>query len=380
MTRQSPHAERDADYCWVDSQSVLSELAEALAADPLHALDTESNSGFAYRERLCLLQFNVGGSLWMVDLLALPGDRGALAGLRMPLEAAGTRTLLHGGEFDVGCLKRDYDIALGGVWDTQQAASYLGWPRTGYGAVVEEICGVSLDKAFAHYDWGRRPVSPAPLSYAVDDVRYLPRIAEHLEREIDRADLAEELSIANQVVMGAAWSGRNGIEAIWRAKGVHKLPAESLPRLVALWEWREGVASIEDRPPGRVLNTQLLMALARRAPRRESELRSIGLRGRTLRYAGDLLGVLRRADERPPRVPEAPRGERSTPGEAQCLKRLREWRRLEAERRGVPQHVVLPPTAMQHLARHGADQLESVPQLGEKRSRLYASRFLELCT
>jgi ribonuclease D len=113
------------------------------------------------------------------------------------------------------------------------------------------------------------------------------------------------------------------------------------------------------------------MAVARRAPRQERELRAAGVRGRTLAHARDILDVLRRARERPPRVPDAPRGAPPAPGEAGRLKRLREWRRKEAERRGVPQQVVLPPTAMQHLARHGADDLASVPQLGDKRVRLY---------
>lgn len=378
MTSQVPHSGSTPDYHWIDSSAGLAELADALRSAPFHALDTESNSGFAYRERLCLLQLNVGDRLWLVDLLALPNDARALESLREPLESGQQRTLLHGGEFDVGCFKRDYGIALGGVWDTQQAASYLGWPRTGYGAVVEAICDVSLDKAFAHYDWGRRPVEPRALGYAVDDVRYLPRVAEHLEAEIERADLVEELAIANQVVMGAEWNGGGG-EAIWRAKGVRKLPPEAMPRLVALWEWREGVAAVEDRPPGRVLNNQLLMAIARRAPRREGDLRSLGLRGRSLRYGSDLLAVLRRAADRPPKVPTPPRGERPTPGEAQRLKRLREWRRGEAERREAPQHVVLPPTAMQYLARHGARHLDKVPQLGAKRSRLYGARLVELC-
>jgi len=371
--------ESSGEFPWIDTESGLAELAALLAASPRHALDTESNSGFAFRERLCLLQFNIAGHLWLVDLLALPEGTDALDAIRHPLESSHTTTLLHGGEFDVGCFKRDYDIALGAVWDTQQAASFLGWPKTGYGSVVEEICSVRLDKAFAHYDWARRPVATEVLRYALDDVRYLPEVAAHLEREIERADLVDELRIANETVMQAIWGNSTGGEAIWRAKGVRKLPSEALPRLVGLWEWRESIARIEDRPPGRVLNTQLMMAIARRSPHRLSELRSAGLRGRSLAYAEDLLEVLRRARTQPPHVPEPPRGIPPAPGEPMRLKALREWRRAEAERRGVPQHVVLPPTAMQYLARHGAESLDGAPQLGTKRVTLYADELRRLC-
>ena len=58
-----------SDYTLVDSREGLAELAAAMAAAPEHAIDSEANSGFAYREHLCLLQVNVGEQLWLVDLV-----------------------------------------------------------------------------------------------------------------------------------------------------------------------------------------------------------------------------------------------------------------------------------------------------------------------
>ncbi len=367
------------DHHRVETAAELEVLAGKFADSRMHVIDTESNSGFAYSERLCLLQVNVGGALWVVDLMKLPGGERALESLREPLESAAVRTLLHGGEFDVGCFKRDYDIALGGVWDTQQAASFLGWPRTGYGSVVEEVCGISLEKAYAHYDWGRRPIAPEALAYAIDDVRYLPRVAEHLEVEVKRADLEEEVAIANQTVMSATWSRPGSPGSIWRLKGVRKLSPEAMPNLVALWDWRESAARIEDRPPGRVLNTELLLALARRSTAGRQGRRSLGLRGRAMRYAAGIEEVLERSRANPPSVPDPVLAPRPSPGEANRLKRLRDWRRSEAEARGVPHQVVLPPTAMQFLARHGAAELAAVPQLGAKRARVYGRQLADLC-
>ena len=356
----------------------LAELARELDAAPAHAFDSESNSGFAYRERLCLLQFNVAGSLWLVDLLALPGGQNAIDPLRRSLESSDVTTWLHGGEFDVGSMKRDYDLALGGVWDTQQAASFLGWEKTGYGAVVERVCGTALEKAYAHYDWGRRPIDERALHYALDDVRYLPEVARALEREVAAAGLAGEVAVANEAVMQATWSSPAGTSNLWRIKGVHKLDPERLPLLTALWEWREGEARRRDLPAGRMLHPEALLAIARRHVRSIRELRRL-LRGRNAAYAEEIFAVLQRAEKKPPRVPRRARGERPTVGQQRRLKRLKDWRRAEAERRGVPQPVVLPPTALQHLARHGAAELDSVPQLGDKRIQLYGSKLRELC-
>jgi ribonuclease D len=377
-SRSAPVEDRAA-FRWVTDPEGVAALGEALRAAPAHAFDSESNSGFVYRERLCLLQFNVAERLWLVDLLALDDPQRDIAPLRAPLESDRHRTWLHGGEFDVGSLKRDFDLSIGGLWDTQQAATFLGWEKTGYGAVVEAVCGIELDKAYAHYDWGRRPVAQEPLRYALDDVRYLPRVATELERQVEVAGLTEELEIANETVMGATWSSPSVPAGIWRLKGVHKLEPSQLPRLVALWEWREAEAKRRDLPPGRLMHPEKLLALARRPARNEDEMRAVGLRGRSAAFVPDLLEVLEHAEAHPPRVPKRPTGQRQTPGESRRLKRLKEWRRTEAERRGVPALVVLPPTAMQHLARHGAGDLAAVPQLGARRIALYGATLADVC-
>ncbi|MCB1033891.1 MAG: ribonuclease D, partial [Acidobacteria bacterium] len=299
----SPPSRTALDATWIDSPQGLATLAGALADAPFHALDLEANSGFAYRERLCLMQWNVGGRLWLVDLLALPGGTGAIEVLRPALEDPLRRTYLHGGEFDVGCLKRDYDLAVKGVWDSQQAATFLGWEKTGYGALVEKICHVSLDKAFAHYDWSRRPLPPEVLRYALDDVRYLPQICQFLEKEVTAADLEEEVAIAHRTVEEAEWSGAADPRDIWRVKGAGHLEAAAQPRLVALNVWRDQVAERLDQPPGRLLNNRLLLAVARSAPKSLRELRRLGLRGRPLdRFGQEILKVLDRAAAEPQEV------------------------------------------------------------------------------
>lgn len=368
------------EFTWVDSPAALRELAAVLGGEPWHALDLESNSGFAYFERLCLMQLHVGGRLWLVDLLALPGEAQALDGLRGPLESAEQTTFLHGGEFDVGCLKRDYQLQPRGIWDSQQATSFLGWEKTGYGTLVEQICGVELAKQFAHYDWSRRPIAREPLSYALDDVRYLPQVCHHLQAEVAAADLREEVAIANSVVEAAVWSGGFGPENLWKVKGAGRLPREALPAFVALYEWRDAAARRRDLPPGRVLNNASLLAVARSRPADRRELRRSGLRGRVLGEHGEeILRVLAAAAASPPAVPERPVAQRPEPREQKCESRLREWRQKEAKSRRVPQQVVLPARALMYLKKHGAESLDQVPQLGPKRARLYGQRLRELC-
>ena len=344
------------------------------------ALDTESNSGFAYHERLCLMQVNIDGRIWLVDLLTLDSGKRGLDAVREPLESPETRVYLHGGEFDVGCLKRDYDIRLRGLWDSQQAASYLGWSKTGYGAVVERILGVQLPKEHAHYDWSRRPVDGEVLQYAINDVRYLPEVCHRLEQEVVAADLVEETDLAFAAVEASTWNGGYDDGGFWKLKGIGRVGAEQRPLLFALFRWRNEVAKRLDLPAGRALNTEVLMALARNPPTEKRELKRLGVAGRiTGRYGDELLAVVSDAQRNPLELPPRPARTASTKTQQRRGDRLRRWRRKEAERRDVPLQVVLPLEALRALQREGEVALETVPQLGAKRLRLYGEQLRRLC-
>lgn len=368
----------DHDFNWADDRPSLARLADALAAVDELAFDTESNSGFHYREMLCLLQFNVAGQLWLVDPLAFDSPDW-IDSLAEPLADPSVRIWIHGGEFDVSSMKRDFGLPLRGLWDTQQAATFLGEEKTGYANLVEGMLDVELPKAFTRYDWQRRPLPPGPVHYALDDVRWLPDLAARLRREVEARDLVEEVEIAAQAVEGADWPDLSPEKALWRVKKVGSLRPVGQRRVLSLLEWRESVAAERDQPPGRVLNNRALIGLAERPPRRPRDLRYAGVR-RDIRdrWGRELVSRLKRTEE----LPQLP--ERETPprpGDVERLrsKRIRQFKRSESRRRGIPQQAVLPTRAADYLAEHGAADLSRVPQLGEKRIRLYGEKLKKLC-
>jgi len=368
-------------FQWVQNPETLHRLADNLTRVREFSLDSESNSGFAYEERLCLLQMNVADQLWLIDLLALTPESGALECLREPFENPQIRVFLHGGEFDVGCLKRDCGISLRGVWDSQQAASFLGWEKTGYGAVVDRVLDVQLPKNHAHYDWSRRPIEGEVLQYALNDVRYLPEVCHHLQQEVEDADLVEEVDLAFRAVETATWNGGYHETGFWSLKGIGKVAPKDRPMLFSLYRWRNTLARRLDLPAGRALNTQVLLALARNPPANVSDLKRLGVPARVSReWDEELLEVVTGAKENPPVLPQRPSRTVLTKPQQARGDRLKRWRRKEAERREVPLQVVLPLEALKCLQREGAKSLDRVPQLGGKRIRLYRAQLEELCS
>lgn len=364
---------------WIETAGDLPRLAERIVSAPWVALDTESNSMFVYRERVCLLQLNAGGEIAVVDTLAIP--RETVTAILGPALAAAKRIWLHGGEYDIACLKRDFAIPLSNIWDTQQAASLLGYEATGYGAVVERITGVRLNKSHTQYNWGTRPLDPEALRYAVDDVVHLPQVAEALVAEVAAKDLDEEVAIANAAVLSTPAHGGFDPAGFWRIKGVRDLSPKALPILHALYLWRDVRAKELDQPPGRLINNELMQALARNAPTSFPALKRLGVRSWFLNDLGEsVIEVIKQALSQPEDLPERPRHREVDDGERRRETRLKDWRRDEAARRGVPLQVVLPAKALEHFKQYGFGDLAVVPQLGDKRARTYGEKLRELCS
>jgi ribonuclease D len=66
-----PMEEPLRDPIWIAEESALKALLKDLESQSIIAVDTESNSLFAYHEQVCLIQFTSGGRDYLVDPLEI---------------------------------------------------------------------------------------------------------------------------------------------------------------------------------------------------------------------------------------------------------------------------------------------------------------------
>src|SRR5690606_29531 len=132
--------------------------------------DTESNSLYAYRERVCLIQLSTRSRDYILDPLIIV-DMSPLAPL---LADPGVEKVFHAAEYDLICLHRDYGFIVNNLFDTMVAARICGYKAIGLGSLLSEFLGVELDKRHQRDDWGERPLPPDSLRYAQMDTHYLP--------------------------------------------------------------------------------------------------------------------------------------------------------------------------------------------------------------
>ena len=135
------------------------------------------------------------------------------------------------------------------MFDTQVAARFLGLPdQAGYGAVVQSMLGITLDKSHARTDWARRPLSTAALDYAADDVRHLRNLYTRYWNELATRG-PHRLGGTGTQGAGGRKLYRPDPENAWhRVRGVQRLKPKTLSLIKSLAAWRERTAMAENRP------------------------------------------------------------------------------------------------------------------------------------
>ena len=224
------------------------------------ALDTEFVFERTFRPRLGLIQIAAGGEIALVDAVRI-ADLSPLAAL---LQAASGRKVLHSGSGDVPILRRATGAAPRPLFDTQIAAAFAGLgPSLSYAALIRELFAVELPKHETRTDWLRRPLSPAQLRYAAEDVEQLGAAAAELERrllDLGRLEWALEDSAAlADLEADAALPA----EAWRRVKGLERLPPRGRAVARALAAWRDREADRLDLARSFLMRDETLLALAR---------------------------------------------------------------------------------------------------------------------
>ncbi len=362
----------------------LSAMLHALRAQPAVAVDTESNSLHAYREKVCLIQFSIPAQDYIVDPLALRD----LATLQPLFADAGIEKVFHAAEYDLICLWRDFGWKVRGLFDTMVAARALGWEQVGLAAILSKQFSVPTSKRFQRADWGKRPLSAAQLAYAQLDTRYLLQLRERQEAALRKRGQWPEVSEEFERIARASArsnpdsaAGQQAADGFWRISGARKLGERERAVLRELYQYRDGVAECSDRPPFRVMGDVTLLALAQRAPRSKRELHGIDgmTAGQIHRHAKGILPAVRRGlRAKPPPLPSSRSGGRRV---AMRYEELREWRKRRARRRGLASDVIIAREVLWALASAAPAsmaELESIQDLGAWRRAEYGEEILRV--
>lgn len=250
--------QQKSGYEYVTTPARIGEIADQASQAAALAVDLEADSLHHYFEKICLIQLGMGEHFYLIDPLTA-GDVSALLKV-----FAAKPLILHGADYDVRMLHRE-GSAPPEIFDTMSAAQLLGYKELSYAALVEKHFGVKLSKQAQKANWANRPLPQKMLDYAVNDIMYLERLGEVMRAELEAAGRLDWHRQICRSLLRAATKGRRVADPDrqWRVKGWNVLKSQrALAVLRQLWQWRDAEGRRADLPAFKVVNNDILVALA----------------------------------------------------------------------------------------------------------------------
>jgi ribonuclease D len=254
---------------------------DRLAAHSHVAFDTEFVSEHTYRSQLCLIQVAAPDTLAVIDTLKVR----ELDPFWRLLTEPGRTTVVHAGREEMGFILQAIKARPSSLFDVQVASGLVDhdYPA-GYASIVRRFLNLPTNKGETRTDWRQRPLTPAQLEYALDDVRHLEKLWKKLEGKLATSGRTAWMQDEMQ-----SWQNdveESFIRKRWRrVSGLSGLSRRELAIARELWHWRDSVAESRDMPPKRVLRDDLLVELCKRKSADERQISAIrGMQRSDLRH------------------------------------------------------------------------------------------------
>lgn len=365
---------------YIQDDAALKAACEAMAGAPRLAVDTEFIGEKYYYARLELLQICDGRNVFLIDAPMIR-DLKPIAAL---LGNSSTLKLFHASSQDLVILERALGIDCTPLFDTQIAASLLGYgAQISLANLVREITGIDVSSRHTTSDWSHRPLTEEQLDYAANDVLHLHAIHDKLAGELaarGRTPWMEgEMRDFIDHVFTADDKGDDEIHR--RVKDWMSLSGRELAILRELAIWRENMAREQNLPRRSVVTDEGLVEMARFQPDTKEKAQKLrrANAGQIMRHFAALRDAIQRGRNVPkenwPRKPIAQKTEIPEGLVELALALLR----TEARRQDVAPMVLATTSELEQVViRHREPNAEELPLLHGWRRDIVGRKILDL--
>lgn len=259
----------------ITNSADLAAFCARMAAETVLTVDTEFMRERTYYPQLCLIQVAGATEAAAIDALAANLD---LAPFWDLMRNKAILKVFHAPRQDIEIFVHLAGLVPQPIFDTQIAAMAMGFAdQVSYAKLADALVNVTINKEEQFTDWTVRPLRPAQLEYALQDVTVLRRVYEamhHKLQELGRLEwIAEETVRLNDIN-----TYRVNPETTWERLRLRSNKPQAWAALKALTAWREREAMRVNRPRQMVIKDDVLTQIAMTIPTtREALSRTRGL-------------------------------------------------------------------------------------------------------
>jgi ribonuclease D len=256
----------------IDQPNKLREWCERNKNEPMIALDTEFIRESTFYPELEWIQLATRTEAVIIDCRTIETETD-LAPLKSLLMDQKVLKIIHAAYGDQECLWARFNFTANPVFDTAVGASLLGLGDSiGLGALTKQLLGIELPKGHARTNWGKRPLSPDLLEYALSDVRDLIRLADSLLKSLDsNGRRAWALEVSGKSADAATFDP-SPEDLARKLSQSGRIQPRDYGILLAVMEWREERAKRLNIPRRWVADDGTVMDLTKAKPENLDQL------------------------------------------------------------------------------------------------------------
>ncbi len=374
--------DEEIDFVLIERASDLEHVASDLVREEAIGVDLEADSMFHYFEKVCLIQISTPSQNILIDPLAVKD----LSAITSVFGSPKIRKIFHGADYDIRSLYRDFGIEVNNLFDTQIAATFLGFKETGLAGLIKDRFGIKIEKKYQKKDWSNRPLSEPMLRYAVLDSFFLLPLAKMLEEELKTRKVLFCVEEECERQCRVRPAENNGGAFFLKHKGAGKLGPRSLTVLESVLKARDEFARKLDRPPFKVMANAQVDRIVAQKPRSESALVEKGcLSPKQVRHFGHaLLMKIEEAMNQPrEHLLSYPKngGIKTGPEVAQRMKILKKWRKQKSVELGLDPGLICSNVQIRSLALENPGTigiLTGIKELKDWQKRLFGEEIVSV--
>ena len=257
-------------FQFIQQQQDLTLVLEKMDRNEVYGLDTEFIKVDTLWPKLGVFQINVENNVYLLDGTTLD-----LTEFWNKLFRA-QQNVFHACSEDIDLI---YHYAqhktLNNVFDTQVGMSFLGHGlQVSYQNALKQMLDVDIDKGETRSNWLARPLSPAQLSYAANDVLYLMNLSKKVKQELDSKSLLN-FALEDCQHLTQEIATETPLHLLYQDIGNYRHSRRQLMQLQQLAVWREQMVKALNTPRSFILKNSSMIDLVEKNPKNAFQLSGV---------------------------------------------------------------------------------------------------------
>ncbi|WP_333642271.1 HRDC domain-containing protein [Acinetobacter johnsonii] len=272
-------------FQFIQQQQDLTPVLEKMDRNEVYGLDTEFIKVDTLWPKLGVFQINIENNVYLLDGTTLD-----LTEFWNKLFRA-QQNVFHACSEDIDLI---YHYAqhktLNNVFDTQVGMSFLGHGlQVSYQNALKQMLDVDIDKGETRSNWLARPLSPAQLSYAANDVLYLMNLSEKVKQELDSKSLLH-FALEDCQHLTQEIATETPLHLLYQDIGNYRHSRRQLMQLQQLAVWREHMVKALNTPRSFILKNSSMIDLVEKNPKNAFQLSGVkDIRQNVVREHGKII-------------------------------------------------------------------------------------------